>query len=361
MVGAAALALGATQMAAADTKLVYTSWFPGQSTLHTKVLTPFFERVAADSNGSISYELFTDGTVAGGRATLQAIRDGIADMGLIANLYYPAELRYSAFLSEGSTLVRDALVGAGAYNEKMLLNCPSCVSDFEEQNIVPIAFHATPPYVLMCNRPVTTAADMKGLRVRSVGAWAVWVDAAGGTSVNMTTQESYEALERGQIDCTIGNAAWLIQSSLFDVVSHVNTMKLGTYAGGVPLNMNRDTWADLDDAQREIIRRNAAGAIMDIALEFGKEDDEALAMAGDRKVTLIEPSEDLVALFARQGEAEVGRLLSLAAQRQVSEPDALLTKYRELLAKWEKIVDETGPDRDALAARLYDEVLAKLD
>jgi hypothetical protein len=84
-------------------------------------------------------------------------------------------------------------------------------------------------------------------------------------------------------------------------------------------------------------------------------------MAGDRKVTLIEPSEDLVALFARQGEAEVGRLLSLAAQRQVSEPDALLTKYRELLAKWEKIVDETGPDRDALAARLYDEVLAKLD
>jgi hypothetical protein len=39
----------------------------------------------------------------------------------------------------------------------------------------------------------------------------------------------------------------------------------------------------------------------------------------------------------------------------------LLTTYRDLLAKWEKIVDEIGPDRDALAARLYDEVLAKLD
>jgi TRAP-type C4-dicarboxylate transport system substrate-binding protein len=346
ILGAAALALATTQMAAADTKLVYTSWFPGQSTLHTKVLTPFFERVAADSEGSISYELFTDGTVAGGRATLQTIRDGIADMGLIANLYYPAELRYSALLSEGSALVRDALVGAGAYNEMMLLHCPSCVTDFEEQNVVPIAFHATPPYVLMCNRPVTSAADMSGLRVRSVGAWAVWVDAAGGTSVNMTTQESYEALERGQIDCTIGNAAWLIQSSLFDVVTHVNTMKLGTYAGGVPLNMNRETWEGLDDAQREIIRRNAAGAIMDIALEFGKEDDEALAMAGDRKVTLIEPSEDLVTLFAQKGEAEVDRLLALAAQRNVAEADALLTTYR---------------DRDALAARLYDEVLAKLD
>jgi hypothetical protein len=84
-------------------------------------------------------------------------------------------------------------------------------------------------------------------------------------------------------------------------------------------------------------------------------------MAGDRKVTLIEPSEDLVTLFAQKGEAEVDRLLALAAQRNVAEADALLTTYRDLLAKWEKIVDEIGPDRDALAARLYDEVLAKLD
>ncbi len=42
--GAAALAL-APQIAMAETEVTYSSWFPGSSTLHTKVLTPFFDRV----------------------------------------------------------------------------------------------------------------------------------------------------------------------------------------------------------------------------------------------------------------------------------------------------------------------------
>ena len=114
---AAALALGLAPQIVSAAELTYSSWFPGKSTLHAKAMDPFFARVTEGTGGAVTFRVFTDGTVAGGRATLQAVRDGVADMGLLATVYHPGELRTAAWLSEGSILVRDALVGAGAYNE----------------------------------------------------------------------------------------------------------------------------------------------------------------------------------------------------------------------------------------------------
>lgn len=357
---AGTLALGlATSGAHAGTEVTYSSWFPGNSTLHTKVLTPFFDRISAATDGELTFKVFTDGTVAGGRATLQAVRDGIADMGLLATSYQPGELRTAAWLSEGSILVRDALVGAGAYNEMMFLNCPECLEEMAAQDIVPIAYHATPPYATMCNKPVTTAADMQGLRVRSIGSWASWGNAAGGVAVNMTVPEAYEGLERGQLDCVAGNPAWLIQMSLYDVVSDVNTMGIGTFAGGIPVNMNRRTWADLSPEQQDLMYREGALVAVDVALEFAAEDAQALAEAKDHGVSLIAPSDDLVTAFSEFAETEKTRMLALAEQRGIADAEAKLDTYLALLAKWEGIVDDLNGDRDAVAERIYTDVLAK--
>lgn len=358
--GALALAV-VPHIAAAETEVSYSSWFPGNSTLHTKVLTPFFDRITADTDGAVTFKVFTDGTVAGGRNTLQAIRDGVADMGLLATSYHPGELRTAAWLSEGSILVRDAMVGAGAYNEMIFKNCPACLAEMEEQGIVPIAYHSTPPYKTMCNKPVETAADMKGLRVRTIGSWASWVTAAGGNAVNMTVPEAYEGLERGQLDCVAGSPAWLIQMSLFDVVTHVNTMGIGTFAGGIPVNMNAQTWGGLTAEQQNAFYRESAYAAVDVALEFAAEDAQALAEAGTHDLTVIEPSDDLKAAFKAFSDTETQRMLDLAEQRGIENAEELLTRYKELLVKWEGIVDETGGDRKALAERLYTEAMPKVN
>lgn len=356
------LALAAMpQLALAETQVTYSSWFPGSSTLHTKVLTPMMDRVTAATGGALTFKVFTDGTVAGGRNTLQAIRDGVADMGLLATSYHPGELRTAAWLSEGSILVRDALVGAGAYNEMIFKHCPQCLDEMEEQGIVPIAYHATPPYKTMCNKPVQTAADMKGLRVRTFGSWASWVNAAGGNAVTMTVPEAYEGLERGQLDCVAGSAAWLIQFSLFDVVSDVSNLPIGTFAGGIPLNMNSGTWGKLTAEQQNLLYREGANAAVDVAVEFDAEDNLALADAGKHDVSVIEPADDLKAAFTAFAATEVDRLRALAEQREIENGAELLDTYLGLLKKWEGIVDELNGDRDAVAQRIYDEAFPKVE
>lgn len=343
------------QMAQAETTISYSSWFPGNSTLHTRVLTPMFERITAATDGEITFNVFTDGTVAGGRTTLQTVRDGVADMGLLATSYHPAELRTAAWLSEASILVRDALVGAGAYNEMIFQNCDACLSEMAEQGIVPIAYHATPPYEMMCNRPLRSAADMTGLRVRTIGSWASWVESAGGVAVNMTVPEAYEGLERGQLDCVAGSPAWLIQMSLYDVVTNVSTMGIGTFAGGIPINMNAETWDSLTPEQQQIFYREGAYAVVDVALEFAAEDQEALAGAAAHNLTLDEPGEDLTAAFTAFSANERVRLLAMAESRGIENAEALLDTYVALLAKWEGIVDEANGDRTTIAERVYAE------
>lgn len=351
---AGALVLGLVPtLALAETQISYSSWFPGSSTLHTRVLTPMFERITEATGGEVTFNVFTDGTVAGGRTTLAAVRDGVADMGLLATSYHPAELRTAAWLSEASIMVRDALVGAGAYNEMIFQNCDACLAEMQEQGIVPIAYHATPPYQMLCNRPLVEAEDMQGLRVRTIGSWASWVTAAGGVPVNMTVPEAYEGLERGQLDCVAGNAAWLIQMSLYDVVSHVSTMTIGTFAGGIPINMNADSWDALTPEQQRIFQREGAFAAVDVALEFAAEDAEALAQSDSHGVTLDEPSDGLRAAFTAFSDSERARMLDMAAQRGVENAEPLLDRYLALLAEWQAYVDEVGGDRTAVAERIF--------
>lgn len=354
---AAALAVALAPQIASAEEISYSSWFPGSSTLHTKVLTPFFERVTEATGGDVTFKVFTDATVAGGRNTLQAIRDSVADMGLLATSYHPGELGTAAWLSEGSILVRDALVGAAAYNEMIFKHCPQCLDEMAAQDIVPIAYHATPPYKTMCNKPVESAEDMKGLRVRTFGSWASWVNAAGGNAVTMTVPEAYEGLERGQLDCVAGSTAWLIQFSLFDVVKDVSNLPIGTFAGGIPLNMNADTWGELSTEQKNIFYKEGIAAAIDVALEFDTEDKQALEQAPSKNVNVVEPAEDLKAAFAAFAATEVDRMKELAKQREIANSDELLTTYLGLLDKWEGIIDELGNDRDAIIARVYEEAM----
>lgn len=357
------MTLGALAVAAlphatlAETEISYSSWFPGSSTLHTKALTPMFDRITEATGGEVTFNVFTDGTVAGGRNTLQAIRDGVADMGLLATSYHPGELRVQAWLSEASILVPNALAGAGAYNEMVFKNCPECLSEMDAQGIQPIAYHSTPPYKLMCNKPVETAEDMKGLRVRTGGSWASWVDAAGGTAVTMTVPEAYEGLERGQVDCVAGSTAWLIQFSLYDVVSDVSDMPIGAFAGGIPVNMNAEVWAGLTAEQQALLYLEGAKAATDVALEFAKEDGQAINEPGDHDLTVTAPADDLKAAYAAFAQTEIDRMLALAEDRGIENAKELLDTYLALLTKWDGIAAEIGTDRDAFAQRIYDEAL----
>ncbi|MCB1740989.1 MAG: hypothetical protein KDK91_11510, partial [Gammaproteobacteria bacterium] len=150
----------------AERKLVYASAVGAKHPVHTTGVEPFFAKVQAETGGSLSFELFPGGTIAGGKQTLAAIGNGTADMGLLADIYTPNDLPVSAMLSDLAALGKDARVMTGAVNQTLLLDCSACKQDYLEDGVLPLASYSLTPYYFMCAKvQIKSAADVAGKKV----------------------------------------------------------------------------------------------------------------------------------------------------------------------------------------------------
>lgn len=349
----------ASPMAHSQDKLTYSSWFPGPSVLHAGVVKPYLERVEKETG--LKAEIFTDSTLAGGRDTLGALKNGTVDTGLLATVYYPGELKTVVMIAEASALAKNTFAAAGAFNELMLLKCPDCTEEFQRQGVRPLSFHVSPDYSLMCNKKITSVADLKGKRVRSASPFSAWVTSMGAIPVNLTSPETYEAMQRGQVDCVAGSAAWLNSMSLTDVVKFVSKQPVGGFAGGIHMAMSEKRWQALTVAQRKSFLMNSAQSALDLNRNFARDDQLAIKQAvAAKKIEWVEPAADLVAADAKHRAGEVERVIKLAERRSVKDPAKLLADWQSLLAKWEKIHADVKGDETAFRQKMNDEIFSKI-
>lgn len=344
----------------AQQEFIFATYLSSRHNMNRGGVAPYFERVTAATDGALTFTLYTDGTMVSGRNTLQAIRNNVIDMGLVVDLFVPGYLRTSALLGEMALLLDDPWVTAGAANEMQLLHCQQCETDLTRNHIKQLVMYAANPFYLQCNRADMTLADMPGKRVRAVGPWAKWVAAMGATPVNITGGEVYEALERGQIDCTMGALAWLRTYSLKDVVESIVMLPTGVFAGGSMINMNTARWATLSTGQKQAFVDNGPQLVVDITTAYTQADDVARQLGEEKGIQFLTPQNDMVQLFAQHKRAEFKRVAALAEQRDIPNAEALLNKYAEVVDKWRAIVAETGNDREAFKQHLQREIFSKI-
>lgn len=363
LAGALMLASGA---ALAD-NLVYTSLVSAKHPVHSHGLEPYFKEVTEATGGSLTFELFPGGTLAGGKATLNAISTGTVDMGLLADVYTPTDLPVSAMLSDLAVFGRDARVMTGAVNQTLLIDCAACKEDYTEDNILPLASYALTPYYLMCtNAQVTDKAGWGGKKIRGTGAMGVLAAAMGGTPVNITSAEIYEALQRGQADCAMGPLPWLESYSLWDLVKFVSDAPLGTYHGTNFINIRLDAWEDLSDEEKKAMTSNLASATRAMAEVYEKDDDAIRAVAQKKGIKWLPVEESFKSAVIEHREKDVARIIEQSKERGVEDPKPIIDAFLATVQKWEKIVAEIGegPWNDSqwqqYEAKLQSEVFDKV-
>jgi TRAP-type transport system periplasmic protein len=357
---ALAAALAASAVAVhAQTKLTYSSWFPAASSFHSAVIKPYLERVEKDTG--LKFELFTDSTLAGGRETLGALKNGTADTGLIAFAYHPGELKTPALVNEASLLAKNTFAANAAIHELLLLRCPECTEEFKKQGIRPIAFHVSPDYSLLCNKKIASLADLKGKRVRAPSPWSAEIASLGGTPVNLTVPETYEALQRGQIDCTLASAGYLSSHSMADVVKYVSQHRWGGVAAGIHVAMSESRWQALTPAQRKSMLMHAGQSALDLNRTFASDDAAAIKKAqASGKVEIVPAAADLQAADAKYRDSEVQRVTALGDRRGLKDTDKLLATWQQLLAKWDKIHADVKGDEAAFRQKMNEEIFSKV-
>ncbi|MCW5747834.1 MAG: C4-dicarboxylate TRAP transporter substrate-binding protein [Alphaproteobacteria bacterium] len=365
-----ALGLGLSAVVSAPVtarELIYVSNIPAKHPTHAIGLDPYFEAVTKATGGSLTFKSYPGGTVAGGKTAVNAIKNGTADMALIADVYTPNDLPVSTLVSDLAVLGRDARVMTGAVNQTLLIDCPQCKQDYVRHKVLPLASYSLTPYHFLCSKSgISKPEDVAGRKIRGTGSMGQLVAALGGTPVNITSGEIYEAMQRGQIDCTLGPIPWLRSYTLWDMAKFVTNSGAGTYHGTNFINIRTDTWKKLSAKERKAMTDGLAHATRMIA-EAYENDDEAVVKEGKNKgVQMVDGSDALEAAIAAFREKDIKRVIDTARSRNVEKPEAIVELFKKNVERWTKLVGEIGTGTwnkaqwDKYEALLQSEIFGKV-
>jgi TRAP-type C4-dicarboxylate transport system substrate-binding protein len=249
----------------------------------------------------------------------------------------------------------------------MLLDCPECVEEMAKHNIVVLFNTSSPPYNLLCTDDrVESLADVAGLRIRAVGSFGPLAAHLGGTPVNITYGEVFEALQRGQIDCAMNDSSQVTALQL-DFLKYVTDVPLGTFQSIGFVVVNRDVWDGFSDEQKDAWIRSASQGVADFEYEFTNRvrdmTNEAIENYG---LEIVAPAQDLVDAVFEFRAAEMPELAARARERGVKDPEAIIAAFQENTAKWQEIAAGIGEGEwtqeqwEQYADVVYQEIFSKV-
>lgn len=352
----AAMALAVSPAGARE--LLFGSLAP-ETNVYSKPMMYWIDAVNQATDKKFPYQYVTGGALLTGKNSLDGIRDGIADGGPIPTIYYPAQMPLNNMLTNLMMTNSDNRVTAAAVYETVMLHCPSCLDEFKGNNVVPLGGGATNSYVMLCRKPATNLADIKGQRIRAAGAWARLVDYIGGTPVNTVAGEVYEGLQRGTIDCTVFPLANAVDFQLKEVSPYVTKVNMGP-GYFAAFTLNKGVWDGISKEDRAIFIEKAPAAMATGVYDYINIDREYEEQADQLGLKFADPAGDLSEVLRKFGETDFESVVASVEGNGVANAREVSDIYRKMIDKWSGILAQIGDDKDAYAQALKKEIYDKL-
>ena len=338
-----------------------TNWLQPIHTLNAEPYQKFASELKTATHGDISFTVYSGGSLVPAKATMQALRDGTAQLGIVYPGYTPAELPLNNVLVDLGFLVKDPMAAAFAYTE-INLSDPQLVAEWQKQKVLFAGGYSTPSYNFMCVKPIKTLADAKGKKIRTAGGTQTdWVANIGGVPVSVPIGDVYTGLARGSIDCTMSEIPNLINSKFIEVAKSITRLDMGTVPGAIYV-MNPSFWTELSDKDKKAMMSQMAKGLADQQIGYAARTEEALKDA-QQKLEVIQPSTDLVDALQKFRESYIKELPEDSMKtRKIQDPSALIARYTELEQKWHGLLE--GIDRKsspAVTQLLETELYARVD
>jgi TRAP-type C4-dicarboxylate transport system substrate-binding protein len=323
----------------------------------------FASEVKKDTKGEVAVRIFPAESLLGAKAISDGIRDGVADVGFATFTYTPSYYPHGILLNDLAMVGEDDMAAAMAITELFMLHCKACTAEFDKQNQIFGGGMSTAPYVLVAKGDLNSLEKIKGKKLRAGGSlWDRFATSVGATGVNVPSSEIYESLSRGIIDAAIYAVGGLKTHGLADAADHVIMLNLGSFRSGNLYAFNKDTWSKLTTEQRAAIFKALPVAIVRTVDEYHLGDKVALELAKQKKIPVEQPDASLLKARKEFVEKDLPGVIENAKNKlKIDDAAQFVAKYKELLAKYEKLVKPIESDQAKLSEMFYKEVYAKLD
>lgn len=226
--------------------LKFAIYLASGSRYETAVVEPFIKLVEERSNGSIKIEPYTGATLCAADATLDAVKDGLADIGWLYTGNFSGALPMT-FMMEYPMYFASAKASSYALRDYLRELQPA---ELDGTHLL-MAFCSGEGIVINNQREIKSPDDMKGLEVRVNGVMSDTVKEFGAVPVSMVASEAYEAIRSGICDGYMATPDSVNNFKLYEVTNYATRIH---FCNTTHLTlMNEAVYEKLSENQRRIL------------------------------------------------------------------------------------------------------------
>jgi TRAP-type transport system periplasmic protein len=258
---AAVLAATLSPAHAQEVTLKVHFFLPATSFANTLFIQPWCDKIAKESNNRMKCQSYPSMQLGGTPPQLfEQVRDGVADVvwtlpGYTAGRFPAVEVFEMPFMMQNPEATSKALWD---YVEKY--------DAAEFKDVKPLAFHVHGDGVFhMTNKPIRTAADLKGLKLRApTRTTNKFIALLGGTPVSMPVPQVGDALSKGVIDGAVVPYEVVPSVKIQELVkfhSETDPAEPAFYTSTFIFAMNKAKYESLPADLKKVIDANSGQAL----------------------------------------------------------------------------------------------------
>jgi TRAP-type C4-dicarboxylate transport system substrate-binding protein len=190
------------------------------------------------------------GTVAKIGGALEAIEEGIADMGFVGTIFEAPKMPLhnvtymTPFGTDNIFFVVDTIA-------ELQQKIPQLAQEWTKHNQIYLGGAALDTYGILTNFPVKTVDDVNGHKIAAPGPSANWLKGTGGVPVASNLNEYYNGIKTGVFEGTLTFMTAASAIKVHEVAPHICMVNFGSqFAGG--LSINKDVFEGLPPEVQKI-------------------------------------------------------------------------------------------------------------
>lgn len=285
------------------------------------------------------------------------LKNGVTEMGTIIMPYFAADYVENLLVAELSIVGTDNRAISSAVTE-YISTCDECIAEFKENGQIYTGSDATVTYELLTTKPVKSAEDLNGLRIRTAGSvFTRFISDMGGEAVQMASSDMFEGLSSGVLDGTYSSTPDLKNARLYEVVKYVTNIHQGVFNAAAYPNVSSKLFHKMNEEERHALVRAAQYA--QVAGLFGWRStlEEATRDGKKAGIEFIEPDADFRAKAKKFKDEHLATVARKLESRGVKNAQAKVDRYIALVNKWHELVKDIKTE-DELAELRYKEIWA---
>lgn len=316
---AAALALGLSSAARADS----TAWdmptpYP-DGNFHTQNIAQFADEVKAATDGALTITVYSNGSLIKATEIKAAVQSGQVQAG---------EILMSSLGNEDPVLSFDAIPGLAPNYEKAAKLWAAAhdivAKHFDAQGLVMLYSVPWPPQGVYSKTELKALADLKGLKFRSYNpATARFAQLVGANPVTVQAAEVAQAFRTGIVDAMITSGATGVDTQSWDYLNYYYNLQ-----AFLPQNVvfvSKDAFAALTDAEKKAVLDAATAAEKRGWAKSAELNDGYKKTMAEHGMNVVQPNDTMVGELAKIGDVMSAEWAEKAGPDGV----AILEAYRK--------------------------------